>query len=232
VLPLKDNIPTRRFPVVTVSLIAANVLVWLVVEDAGQEPGFAMSLVDYAYRPCEVDSSCANVGEPWPVNAVTAMFLHAGWGHLLGNMLFLWIFGNNIEDTLGPVRFVAFYLAAGIAATAVQTVATLAMGSAADAALPNVGASGAIAGVLGAYIVLHPNALVLTWFAPIFIIPVPAFAYLGIWFVFQLVAGGASFLAPEEGGGVAYFAHIGGFVFGLVTIRPLTSRRRPVSPYG
>jgi membrane associated rhomboid family serine protease len=230
VLPLKDNIPTRRFPVVTVALIATNVGVWLLVQDAGTEPGFSTSLADLAYRPCEVDSSCANVGEPWPVNAFAAMFMHGDWGHLLGNMLFLWIFGNNIEDTLGRVRFVGFYLAAGLAATAAQTVVTLAMASPADAAVPNVGASGAIAGVLGAYILLHPGAVVLTWFMPFFIIPVPAFAYLGLWFVFQLVAGGSSFVSPAEGGGVAYFAHIGGFVFGLATIRALVPRR-PVSGF-
>jgi membrane associated rhomboid family serine protease len=219
VLPLKDTIPTRRFPALTVALIAANLGVWIFVQHAGAEPGFSQSLTDLAYRPCEADGSCANRGEAWPVNAFAAMFMHGGWMHLLGNMLFLWIFGNNIEDELGRVRFIAFYLAGGLAATAAQSLVTLGWGSPQDAAIPNVGASGAIAAVLGAYILLHPMSLVLTWIAPIFIVPIPAFLYLGIWFLLQLVSGGASFTTPEAGGGVAYFAHIGGFLFGLLTVR-------------
>jgi membrane associated rhomboid family serine protease len=230
VLPLKDNLPTRRFPVLTVGLIVANVLVWLLVQDAGAEPGFSSSLTDLAYRPCEVEASCRDAGQPWAVNALAAMFMHGGWMHLLGNMLFLWIFGNNVEDTLGRVRFVVFYVLAGLAATAAQTIVTLSWASPGDAAIPNVGASGAIAGVLGAYILLHPGSLVLTWIAPIFIVPIPAFLYLGIWFVFQLISGSASFTAPEEGGGVAYFAHIGGFAFGLLTVRLFAPGRRSRTP--
>jgi membrane associated rhomboid family serine protease len=219
VLPLKDTIPTRRFPALTVAFIAANVGVWLFIQGAGGEPGFSQSLTELAYRPCEVDESCADVGESWPVNAFTAMFMHGGWAHLLGNMLFLWIFGNNIEDELGRIRFVVFYLAGGLAATAAQTFVTLGWGSAEDATIPNVGASGAIAAVLGAYILLHPRSLVLTWIAPIFLVPIPAFLYLGIWFGLQLLEGSTSFTSPEEGGGIAYFAHIGGFVFGAATVR-------------
>ncbi len=148
--------------------------------------------------------------------------------HLIGNMLFLWIFGNNVEDTLGRVRFIAFYLVGGIAATALQTFITLGYGSAQEAAIPNLGASGAIAAVLGAYIVLHPGGSVLTWIAPIFIFPIPAFLYLGLWFLFQLIEGGYAFTHPQEGGGVAYFAHIGGFVFGLLAIKLFQPRNRPL----
>ena len=218
-LPLKDSIPTRRFPVLTVTFIAANVGVWIFVQGAGGEPSFSQSLVELAYRPCEVDGSCRDVGESWPVNAVAAMFMHGGWLHLLGNMLFLWIFGNNIEDELGRVRFVVFYFAGGFAATAAQSFVTLNWGTAEEATIPNVGASGAIAAVLGAYILLHPRSLILTWIAPIFLIPIPAFLYLGIWFGLQLLEGSAPFTSEAEGAQIAYFAHIGGFVFGALTVK-------------
>jgi membrane associated rhomboid family serine protease len=145
-------------------------------------------------------------------------------------MLFLWIFGNNVEDALGRVRFLAFYLLGGLAATAAQTFVTLQYAAPGEGAIPNVGASGAIAAVLGAYILLHPGGRVLTWIAPIFFLPIPAFIYLGLWFLFQLVAGSASFTHPEPGGGVAYFAHIGGFVFGFVGIKLFAVGRRPPAP--
>jgi membrane associated rhomboid family serine protease len=177
-----------------------------------------------------VEGSCPGLGEGWLANAFISMFMHGSWMHLLGNMLFLWIFGNNVEDTLGRFRYVVFYLGAGVAAAALQTIVTLQWGAPGDPAIPNVGASGAIAGVLGAYIVLHPGGIVLTWIAPIFVVPVPALLYLGIWFVFQLIAGSSSFVAPEEGGGVAYFAHIGGFVFGIATVRLFQPRRPPGVP--
>jgi rhomboid family protein len=226
-LPLKDNIPTARRPYVTYALILTNLLVWIVYEHAGGQPGFDQSVTSSGYFPCDVDGSCAPPGHPWFVTAITAMFLHAGWAHLLGNMLFLWIFGNNVEDRLGRVRFLLLYFAGGLAATAAQTIITLHWGSAADAQIPNVGASGAIAAVLGAYIVLYPGAIVWTWIAPIFVLPIPAMVYLGIWFVLQLLLGSSSFTSPESGGGVAYFAHIGGFVFGLVACRYVLLPRRP-----
>jgi membrane associated rhomboid family serine protease len=214
-LPLKDNVPTRSRPVVTLTLIAINFAVWIFYE----LPNLQRSVDDYAYHPCEVENSCRVVGEDWVVTAFTSMFMHASWMHLLGNMLFLWIFGNNIEDRLGRVKFIVFYLAGGFAATALQTFVTLYYGTDAAARIPNLGASGAIAAVLGGYIVLHPTGRVLTWIAPIFFIPIPAFLYLGLWFVFQAISGSAAFTHPEAGGGVAYFAHIGGFVFGALTIR-------------
>jgi membrane associated rhomboid family serine protease len=226
VLPLKDTIPTRRFPVVTVVLIAINLAVWIFVQKAGTEPGLTQSVNDYAFRPCEVQSGCDPSGESWLLTAFTSMFLHASWLHLLGNMLFLWIFGNNVEDAMGRLRFPVFYVLGGLVATAIQSIVTIEWGSAAADTIPSVGASGAIAAVLGAYIVLYPGAVVLTWIAPIFLIPLPALLYLGIWFALQLFLGSASFTAPEEGGGIAYFAHIGGFVWGVLTVRLFTAGRR------
>ncbi len=230
-LPIKDNVPTRHFPVLTVGLIVANVLVWLLYQDAGRGRGFIASVDEGAYHPCEVEDSCRQVGEDWPLTIFSSMFMHGSWMHLIGNMLFLWIFGNNIEDTLGRARFLLFYVLGGLAATAAQTFVTLQYGSPGDAAIPNLGASGAIAGVLGAYIILHPGGSVLTWIAPIFFVPIPAILYLGLWFVFQLIEGGSSFVHPQEGGGVAYFAHIGGFVFGFLAVKPFsTGRPRPLRP--
>ena len=156
------------------------------------------------------------------------MFMHGSWAHLLGNMLFLWIFGNNVEDALGHVRFLLFYLAGGFAATATQTFVTLAFGSDAEATIPNVGASGAVSAVLGGYLLLLPHAKVLTL---IFFVlrEMPAIFFLGIWFVFQLLDGSTSLAHPQEGGGVAFFAHIGGFVFGCAhrEARPEAPPARP-----
>ena len=213
-LPLRDNVPTRTRPFVTWALILANVLVWVLY----QLPDLEGSVRELAYQPCEVVDTCTRTGEDWPLTAVTSMFMHGGWDHLLGNMLFLWIFGNNIEDALGHVRYLLFYLAGGFAATAVQTVVTLSSGTDAEAAIPNLGASGAVSAVLGAYLLLLPRAKVLTI---IFFIlrEIPAIAFLGIWFLFQLYSGGASLQSPEAGGGVAFFAHVGGFVFGFVMIK-------------
>jgi membrane associated rhomboid family serine protease len=157
------------------------------------------------------------------------MFMHASWEHILGNMLFLWIFGNNIEDALGRVMFLGWYLTAGLFATATQAVVTLSAGSVTDASIPNIGASGAIAGVLGAYFVLLPRARVLTLIFFIFIREIPAGWFLLIWIGLQAWSGGLSILSPQTGGGTAFFAHIGGFVFGATTILFL-ARRRPEAP--
>jgi membrane associated rhomboid family serine protease len=227
VLPLKDNVPTRSFPLVTALLIAANLAVWIFY----QLPDLQESTRELAYQPCEVNSSCpagTATGEGWEVTSFTAMFMHGSWLHILGNMLFLWIFGNNVEDSMGKVRFLIFYLLSGYAATALQTVVTLSAGSASDAAVPNLGASGAVSGVLGAYLVLLPNAMVLT-LVFFFILPVPAFLFLGFWFLFQVWEGGFSLVQPEAGGGVAFFAHIGGFVFGLLTVH-FFMKRAPLRP--
>jgi len=230
VLPLRDNVPTRRFPVVTVALIVANVLVFVLYQRAGEGPGFLSSVNDLAFRPCEVDDSCETAGEGPLVTLFTSMFLHGTWLHLLGNMLFLWIFGNNVEDTLGRPRYIAFYVLGGVFAMATQSAVTLGFGDPADGAIPNLGASGAIAAVLGAYFVLFPRGRVLTLILPVFIFPLPASLFLGIYFVMQALVGGLSFLSPEQGGGVAYFAHIGGIVFGILTIR-LFAAGRPRSRY-
>ena len=225
--PLKDNVPTRSFPLITVALIVANFAVWILY----QLPDLNGSVLELAYQPCEVTSSCpagTAVGESWDVTWLTSMFMHGSWLHIIGNMLFLWIFGNNVEDSLGKLRFLVFYLLAGIAATALQTVVTLGVGSDIAAAVPNLGASGAVSGVLGAYLVLLPTAKVLTILF-YFLVEVPAFLFLGVWFLFQLWEGGFSITHPEAGGGVAFFAHVGGFVFGVATVR-LLAKRPPLRP--
>jgi membrane associated rhomboid family serine protease len=226
--PLKDNVPTRSFPVVTVALIAINFAVWILY----QLPNLDRSVVEFAYQPCEVVSSCppgTAVGHDWDVTWLTSMFMHGSWLHIIGNMLFLWIFGNNVEDAMGPIRFLGFYLLSGIAATGAQTFVTLWAGTNADAAVPNLGASGAVSGVLGAYLLLLPTAKVLTLLL-YFLIEVPAFLFLGFWFGFQLWEGGFSIVQPQSGGGVAFFAHIGGFVFGVLTVR-LFMVRPPLRPH-
>ena len=221
-LPLYDNLPTRRFPFVTVALIAANAAVWVLY----QVPELEESVYQIGFIPCEADGSCANEGYSWPLNVLTSMFAHGSWTHIVGNMLFLWIFGNNVEDALGRVRYLAFYLAAGVAATGAQTAVTLGFGTAEDATIPNVGASGAIAGVLGAYLVLHPLARVVT-LVFLFFVEIPAMFFLVTWFLFQLWLGGFSLVEPQSGGGIAFFAHIGGFVFGALAVRPLVPSRPP-----
>jgi membrane associated rhomboid family serine protease len=234
VLPLRDNVPTRSLPVVTIGLIVVNVLVWFWEL---RQPGVDVHVVRDGFYPCTIDGPC-HVPVPFPVHPLpwwqgvfTAMFMHASWEHILGNMLFLWIFGNNIEDALGRVRFLAWYLAAGVAAMAAQSAVTIFFGTTRDASIPNVGASGAIAGVLGAYFVLLPRARVLTliFFGIILFREIPAIWFLGVWIGLQIWTGGLSLLHPQGADGVAFFAHIGGFVFGLATVL-LVARHRPRAP--
>jgi membrane associated rhomboid family serine protease len=231
-LPLKDNVPTRAFPLVTVALIAANVVVWLWEWQSGVEK----EVLHYGYYPCSVEGPCVVPASsvdhlPWFAGAFTSMFMHASWIHIGGNMLFLWIFGNNVEDSMGRARFLVWYLVAGLAATATQTFVTLAFTDAAGASIPNIGASGAIAGVLGAYVLLLPQASVLTAFIVglIFLREIPAVWFIGFWFLLQLLEGGFSIAQPQAGGGTAFFAHIGGFVFGLATVK-LFTERPPLRP--
>jgi rhomboid family protein len=232
VLPLRDNVPTKSTPVVTIGLIVANFLVWF-WELSGH--GVDYHVLKDGFYPCTIEGPCHVPVSivihplPWYEGAFTAMFMHASWEHILGNMLFLWIFGNNIEDALGRVRFLGWYLTAGLFATATQAVVTLSAGSVTDASIPNIGASGAIAGVLGAYFVLLPRARVLTLIFFIFIREIPAGWFLLIWIGLQAWSGGLSILSPQTGGGTAFFAHIGGFVFGATTILFL-ARRRPEAP--
>jgi membrane associated rhomboid family serine protease len=255
VLPLKDNIPTRRFPVVTVVFIVINVVMFFGFQGAhwADGGGFAVddaNTIEYAEIPYEIthpgehcgvvgggDASASQLGcgkdaalaeagvepgkdqAPTWLTVLTSMFMHGGLLHIGGNMLFLWIFGNNVEDSMGPLRFAAFYLLGGLAATAAHTLFDP------NSVQPTLGASGAVAAVLGAYALLYPRARVVTLvFIIIFItvIELPAWLVLFGWFVLQLLSAGA-----EQGvGGVAYWAHIGGFVFGLALIKLFATRER------
>ena|SRR4051812_26492153 len=234
-LPLRDNVPTRTFPVVTVALIAANFVVWF-WELSGR--GVDYHVVKDGFYPCSVQGPCETValnGQPvthnlsWLESTFTSMFMHASWEHILGNMLFLWIFGNNVEDALGRVRFLFWYLAAGVVASAAQAFVTLDFGTVRDASIPNIGASGAIAGVLGAYFVLLPRARVLTLIFFFIFREIPAVWFLGIWIALQAWQGGVGLTHPDQSGGVAVFAHIGGFAFGFLTVN-LVKKRRPLQP--
>jgi membrane associated rhomboid family serine protease len=227
VLPLFDNVPVRRFPLVTYALIAANVVVF--VWELGARTG---RIDDYAFYPCALSGPCEAAARghlPWPEGVVSSMFLHGSWLHLLGNMLFLWIFGNNVEDVMGRLRFVVFYVAAGFAAALAQAWVTLHYAGVHAASIPNVGASGAIAGVLGAYFVLLPHARVVTLLFGFLPLPISALLFLGLWFVFQLWQSGFSLTHPDSGGGVAFAAHVGGFVFGVLAVR-LFQVRAPLRP--
>jgi hypothetical protein len=220
-LPLSDGIHARRFPIVNLGLIVANVAVWVFYE----LPHLERSVAHASFYPCTIDGSCHGP-EPWGISWLTAMFLHGSWDHILGNMLFLAVFGKNVEDALGHLRYLLFYIAGGFAATVVQTTMTLLAGSAADARVPNLGASGAIAAVLGAYFVLYPTSRV---FGLIGVIPVriSAWFFLGFWFLYQLYEANLGlFGASANGGGVAFFAHVGGFVFGYLVARFLVGNGR------
>lgn len=229
-LPLFDNIPTRRFPLVTYALIAANFAVWF------WELGARAGRIDhYAFYPCAVSGPCVGPARDhvsWPEGTLTSMFMHAGWLHILGNMLFLFIFGNNVEDVMGRVRFVVFYLAGGFAAALTQTYVTLHWSGPVAASIPNVGASGAIAAVLGAYLVLLPHARVTALLFGFLPWRLSAGFFLIVWFVFQLWQSNFSITHPGQGGGVAFAAHVGGFAFGFLAIKafqvrpPLGPRRR------
>jgi membrane associated rhomboid family serine protease len=251
VIPLKDNIPTNRFPFVTVALILANVVVYLLaIRHGGSVISGPSSIEEIKYGAipfalthpsdhCGVvqtvggaaiacqKASLANTIPAWET-VFTAMFMHASIIHIGGNMLFLWIFGNNVEQAMGPVKYLGFYLVGGIAALALQVAV------APHSLAPTLGASGAIAAVLGGYIVLYPRARVLTLvFIILFftVIELPAIVVLGLWFAEQAVFGAANLTDPAGGGGVvAYFAHVGGFAFGALTIRALATRRRQIPP--
>jgi membrane associated rhomboid family serine protease len=217
-LPLSDGVPTRRFPIVNVSIIVANFAVWLFYE----LPHLDKAVFHASFYPCAVDRACSGP-EPWGVSWITAMFLHGSWDHILGNMLFLAVFGKNVEDAFGRLRYLAFYFAGGFIAMMTQTLVTLAFGTAAEARVPNLGASGAIAAVLGAYFVLYPTSTV-RGLIVIFPVRISAWFFLGFWFLYQLVeANFGIFGASANGGGVAFFAHVGGFVFGVSVAVLLTS---------
>ncbi|HEX5714771.1 MAG TPA: rhomboid family intramembrane serine protease [Thermoanaerobaculia bacterium] len=226
--PIRDVNPRRhRRPVVTVVLIVVNALMFFYELSLGERlEGFLMSS---AFIPDRMfDGGAITLGEwvPGFQSALLSMFLHGGWMHFLGNMLFLWIFGDNIEDRLGHLKYLVFYLLAGLAATFVYAYVSPQSG------IPAIGASGAIAGVLGAYLFLHPMARIVTVVWIVFIIrlvQIPAIVYLPIWFLIQAWSGYASLDAttPEEAGGVAWFAHIGGFVAGPILLLLLGGFRKP-----
>jgi len=254
VFPLRDNIPTERFPVVTVALIVINALMYLFFQEAVASGFFnspdEANVVEYGAIPYEITNpgqECEITGQqiacegqpgvsgtadpqaPTWLTAFTSMFMHGSLLHIAGNMLFLWIFGNNVEDSMGRVKFVLFYLLGGLAALAAQVLVNP------DAAVPTVGASGAVAGVLGGYLLLFPRARVVTVIFIVFfftILELPALLILGFWFVQQALFGYFDLADPTgEGGGVAYFAHIGGFVFGLLLIRAFADRRKRRLPF-
>ena len=210
-LPLSDGIHARRFPFVNVALIVANFAVWICYEI----PHLNSAVFHASFYPCTVNGTCHGP-EPWGVSWFTAMFMHGSWDHILGNMLFLAIFGKNVEDALGHVRYLALYIIGGFVAAMTQALITLIGGTAAEAMVPMLGASGAIAAVLGAYFVLYPDSRILT-LVLVFPVRIPAWVFLGLWFLYQLVEANFGFFsASANGGGVAFFAHVGGFLFGLL----------------
>jgi membrane associated rhomboid family serine protease len=238
VFPLRDNIPTENFPVVTVALIVLNVLAYFFFQHGTITLGspdntdYLCNLYEYGTIPREVThpdfhlqvAECGRFTAPTWQTLFTGMFMHGGLLHLGGNMLFLWIFGNNVEDAMGPVKFVLFYLLAGLSADALQIVFST------DSTVPGIGASGAIAGVLGGYLLLFPRARVVTVVFIIFfftILELPAILFLGIWIIQQALFAYFDLFQPQGGGGgVAYFAHIGGFIFGLAAIKLFANERR------
>ena len=222
-IPLRDINPTRRFPLVTLALIGTNVLIFL-YELSLDGRALDQLILTGGVIPYQVTN---NFGVDVARDMLTSMFLHGGWMHLLSNMLYLWIFGNNIEDILGRVRFILFYLLCGIVASLAQVLVNP------EAVVPTIGASGAVAGVLGAYLVLFPNARIQSLvfvFYFVRLVEIPAIIVLGLWFILQFFNGLAS-VGMQQMGGVAYFAHVGGFVAGVVLIYLFPKGRRPGPPW-
>ena len=224
--PYRDDNPTLATPLVTLALIAANVIMWVMVQGMGMEPAISRSVCELGLIPGDLlgrvppgttvpvseTTSCRLEGDGRWLTTVSSMFLHGGWLHLIGNVWFLWVFGNNVEDSMGRARYLVFYLLCGLGAAAAQTLANPA------SAVPMVGASGAISGVMGAYIVLYPRVRVhMLVFLGFFIttIAVPAFLMLGYWFLIQMVSGWAN---QDAEGGVAFWAHAGGFLAGALLV--------------
>jgi len=229
-IPLRDDVPSKSFPIVSITLIALNVLVFLYEFSLG--PHLESFIRSWGATPMFFSAMLGTeydfIGEPIRAQVsplltlFTSMFLHGGWMHLIGNMWYLWIFGDNVEDAMGKFRFIVFYLLTGVVAGVAQILISP------HSAIPAVGASGAIAGVLGAYLILYPKARVLTiiplgWY--IQTVRLPALLVLGMWFVIQLFYGLASLPGAGQTGGVAFFAHIGGFVAGLVLVKLFQKRR-------
>ncbi|MDF1543537.1 MAG: rhomboid family intramembrane serine protease [bacterium] len=215
-IPIRDDVPSVRTPYVTIGLISVNALVFLYSIMLGSR-GFQLFTIQFGFIPAELVHSLEltpTLPASVYLTAFSSMFMHGGWMHLIGNMLFLWIYGNNIENYFGPVKFLIFYLISGLAAIALFTL----FGP--NGEVPLVGASGAIAGVMGGYMVLHPRAKITVLMLFIFIqfIELPAKTVLGIWFVYQIVM---SLVNTVGGGGVAWMAHVGGFLFGWLILKLL-----------
>jgi len=237
--PLTDDNPTRQRPFATYLIIGLNLVVWASFQRLGFDPGFSESLCRFGLVPGDllgtIDSGsklriaqnliCQFDGQTDLITLVSSMFMHGGWIHLIGNMWFLWVFGDNVEDAMGPLRFILFYLLSGLVASAAQIATDT------SSIIPMVGASGAIGGVMGAYALLYPRARVRTLvFLGFFIttLSIPAFFILAWWFVVQLVSGLPTL--GQQGGGVAFWAHIGGFLAGILLVTLF--RQRPSRTIG
>ena len=219
IFPIRDENPQINVPYITYGLIALNIVAWLALQGFGAEPALSRSVCSFGLIPADLTGAeinptglyCEIDGHPDWHTTISAMFMHGSWMHLIGNMWFLWIFGNNVEDAMGPFRFVVFYTLTGLAAAVAQIIADSA------SVIPMVGASGAIGGVMGAYIVLYPRVHVHMFVMLIFrSFAVPAFLMLGYWIIVQIMGGYSSL--GNSGGGVAFWAHIGGFVSGMALI--------------
>jgi membrane associated rhomboid family serine protease len=241
--PYRDDNPTLATPVVTILLLALNAAVWILLQGMGTEPGLSRSVCELGLIPGEFlgrvpegttlrlspSFACVLGAERAWYTPLSSMFMHGGWMHLIGNMWFLWLFGNNVEDSMGRIRYFVFYILCGLAAAAAQTITSP------SSIVPMVGASGAISGVMGAYILLYPRVRV-HLFVPLgfffFRTAVPAYLMLGYWFLLQLLGGS---VASGEGG-VAFWAHVGGFIAGAALVAlfkdaDLVARHRALAKY-
>ncbi|HBF43201.1 MAG TPA: rhomboid family intramembrane serine protease [Desulfobacteraceae bacterium] len=213
-IPIRDTIESRNYPIVNNLIIATNVLVYII--QLGQGENLTRFILTYALVPVRYSvpeiASYFSVGQQ-AFSFFSFMFIHGGFWHLLGNMWFLYIFGDNVEDRLGPVRYLAFYILCGLASGISHLFINW------HSQIPTIGASGAIAGVMGAYLLLYPKSRILT-LIPIFFIPffvhIPAFFFIGVWFVLQFISAAGT---PDQGGGIAWWAHIGGFIFGMIFLK-------------
>lgn len=231
-IPLRDANPTRRPPVITLALIIACTAVFayeLGVQATGGEEGLSRFFLEHGVVPAQLSAAlrAGEVASDQVLGLLTHMFLHGGWLHLFGNMLYLWIFGNNVEDRLGRITFVGFYVLGGLAATALQVAFDP------NSAVPNVGASGAIAAILGSYLVMFPRARIHTLVIFVFItfLDLPATVVLVGWFVLQLFSGAGEMGRELGSGGIAYWAHVGGFAFGLAVTWLFFRSRGRRDPY-
>jgi membrane associated rhomboid family serine protease len=224
-IPVSDDVRSRHFPIVNVSIVIACTLVFI-YEITLTPFDLNRFFDDYAVIPADLDAWRHDPDSlRIPATVITSAFLHGGWLHLIGNMIYLWVFGDNVEDALGHIAYLAFYLVSAVGAVLLQVAFTL------DSTIPMLGASGAIAGVLGGYLVLYPRVRVDVLFFP-FLIPIQAFWLIIFWFGLQVISGVATIGDTSAGSGVAFWAHVGGFITGLAIMlaaRPWLGRRRSPS---